>query len=399
VRRVKYKPIPVRELLKLMRNLSCLMVDLAFCSVIYGDEDLAREVLELENIVDELDLLLTMQAALATRSVEDAERMVSVFRVATASNSISDAAAEIARLAISRIRLPREVALGIRGLDEVAVRVVLGAGQGKLAIRELFERAGAVVNVLAVRRGKKVVLEPSEDFVLAEGDAVIVKGSLDAVNAILSSLGLQTFSKGGENKAYGELVDMLAKLRDATTLIVDLAYAALMAKSRELAERVAELEEHVDAMYEELQELIMGMQELTSREKVGALGVVIAGETIADAARAMVEPIMAGLEPHTIIAEVLDEMFERISVIEADESDDGRTLVELDYLKRGLIVLAVRRDGKWFVRPPHSCFVVKKGDVLIIKYAAESEELVESLESEEDREEIIEDIQEEEWKE
>jgi len=60
-------------------------------------------------------------------------------------------------------------------------------------------------------------------------------------------------------------------------------------------------------MYEELQELIIDMQELTSREKVGALGMVIAGETIADSARAMVEPIMAGLEPHPIIAEVLDE--------------------------------------------------------------------------------------------
>ena len=49
--------------------------------------------------------------------------------------------------------------------------------------------------------------------------------------------------------------------------------------------------------------------------------------------------------------------------------------------------------------PPKSDFVVRSGDVLIVKYYSELEPIVEQLERREDRAEIIEEIQEEEWEE
>ncbi|RLF01561.1 MAG: hypothetical protein DRK00_11225 [Thermoprotei archaeon] len=396
---VRYRPIPVKRLLRHMKDLSWLTVDLAFYSVIYGDEDLAREVLELEKSVDEIDLLLTMQAALATRNVDDAERMVSVFKLASATNAISDAAAEIAKVAIYKIRVPRDVALNMLGLEEVLARARIRGVEGEISIGELLEKSSAIVDVVAVRRGREVVLEPHPSFKLTNGDVVVLKGSLDSVNAVISYLGYQPITRAGGGDKYGEVLDMLVELRNVTTLMVDLAYTALLTKSETIAERVAELEEHVDALQEEFQERIMAVSALTSREKVGALRIAIASEEIADAANMIVEPLLKGLEPHPVIADVLDEALERISVIEMDESDEGLTLAELGYLRRGLVVLAVRRDGEWIVRPPYSSFRVKSGDVLIVKYAAESEEVVEALEKEEDREEIIEYIQEEEWEE
>ncbi|RLE99543.1 MAG: hypothetical protein DRJ57_02190 [Thermoprotei archaeon] len=396
--RVKYRPIPVKGLLRRMKDISWLMVDLAFYSVMYGDEELAKEVLELENSVDELDMLLTMQAALATRSVEEAERMVSVFKLASAANAISDAAAEIAKVALHKMRIPREAALSMRGMDEVLARAsVRGRAEG-VTLRDFMEEAGAIADVVAVRRGREVILEPSLDFKLSPGDVLLLKGSLGAVNTLLKYLGQEPLAKGEGGDAYGEAVDMLAKLRDVTTLMVDLAYTALLTKSEALAEKVMELEEHVDELVEDFQRRVVELESLKPEEKAGMIVIAYASEGIADAANYIVEPLVAGLEPHPIIADVLDETLERISVIEMDESDDGLTLAELGYLKRGLRVLAVRRDGKWIVRPPYSTFKVRRGDVLIVKYVAEVEDVVEALEEEEDREEIIEDIQEEEWK-
>ncbi|MGA3111317.1 MAG: PhoU domain-containing protein [Candidatus Bathyarchaeia archaeon] len=50
--RIEYKPIPVRELLLEMKNLSELMIDLAYSSALYNDKDLAEDVLALESRVD-----------------------------------------------------------------------------------------------------------------------------------------------------------------------------------------------------------------------------------------------------------------------------------------------------------------------------------------------------------
>ncbi len=103
---VEYEPIPVKELLKEMKNISSLMVDLAYLSVLHRDVELAEEVFELEKKMDKLEILLTMQASLATRSPRDAEKIVSIHRLATASNKISDAAADIASIVLQRGALP-----------------------------------------------------------------------------------------------------------------------------------------------------------------------------------------------------------------------------------------------------------------------------------------------------
>ncbi len=50
--KIVYKPIPVRELLLEMKNLSELMIDLAYSAALYNDKDLAEDVLALERRVD-----------------------------------------------------------------------------------------------------------------------------------------------------------------------------------------------------------------------------------------------------------------------------------------------------------------------------------------------------------
>ncbi len=397
---IEYQPISVKELLMNMKNYAWLMVNFAYSSIIYNDDTLAAEVLELEKVVDKLDILLNMQAALATRSANDAEKMVSIFRLATATNKISDAAADIAFIVFSKIKIPRDVVLSLFELDEAITRVIIPEKFDGYKIGELLKRDNYILDVIAVRRGKKIFLEPNESFTVKHGDSLLLKGSMESIKDFMKSIGLDyRLPKKSASDKYHEIVNDLIQLKNTSLVMVDIAYTAMLTKSEELAERINEFENYVDVMLEEFSKKIISSEKLTIDEKYGAMRLAIASEEISDAALLMVQPLLAGLEPHPIIVDVMGGTFERISVIEMDEEDDGKTLSELGYSKKGIIVLAVRRDEDWIVMPPYSSFVVKNGDVLIVKYISESERFIEELEKEEDREEIIEDIQEEEWEE
>jgi len=95
LREVAYQPIPVRSLLVEMKDLSELMIDLAYSAVMFNDRDLAEEVMEMEKRVDYLGYLLLMNASLAVRDKNDAEQIVSIMKTASSANKISDAAADI----------------------------------------------------------------------------------------------------------------------------------------------------------------------------------------------------------------------------------------------------------------------------------------------------------------
>ena len=101
--KIAYKPISVRELFLEIKNLSELMIDLAYSAALFNDKELAEDVLELENRVDTLTYFLEMEIMIAARDAKDAEALVGVSTVASAADKISDAAADIAAIVTQNI--------------------------------------------------------------------------------------------------------------------------------------------------------------------------------------------------------------------------------------------------------------------------------------------------------
>ncbi len=400
---VEYQPIPVKELLKEMKNLSTLMVDLAYLSVLYNDIDLATEVYELERRMDYLELLLTMQASLATRSVRDAEKIVSIHRLATASNKVSDAAADIAGIVLSKTGLPPLTVRDLFPRESTVAKVVVPKDlyEKGVKIGELMDKLGVVLNIMAIRRGKEWTIEPSENSKIYGGDVLLLEGTEKAINTLKKHFNLPIYKPPPtiSTREYIRIAEGLFQLKNTSQLMLDLAYTALLTKSEVIAERIEELEDYTDRISKNFELEVMLCNNLSEMEKLNIISIAVSSENIADAALEMVEPLLRGLEPHPIIMDVLWETEERISVIEMDETDEGKTLSELGYEDRGIVVLAVRRGDKWYITPPYTGFKVRSGDILIVKYFSESEDIVEELEKEEDREEMIEEIQEEEWEE
>ncbi len=398
---VRYQPVPVKELLKEMKNVSELMVDLAYYSLLYGDEKLAKEVQSLEKRMDYLSLVLPLQTAYATRGLREAEKLVSVYILARSLEKISNAAGDLANISLLRFKIPVLEPSRVFLTEDTIYRIGIqrDSWAENRTIEEVFQKLDSIFDVLAVRRVDKWFYQPSKGFELNEGDSIIARGLFETLKNFKSLAGEEMdVSVDWKKEVKRDVWERIFHLKDTSDLAVDLAYTSMITRSEHLAKQVKELEEHFDNYYKRLEYEIVHDERLSAEEKMVFLEVVLAAEIITDAAEEMVQPILKGLEPHPIIEEVLDETQERISAVKVEMEESEKTLDDLDYEKKGVKVLAIKREDTWYVEPPHTSLSLKEGDILIVKYLSESQEFVESLESEKDREEIIDEIQEE-WEE
>ena len=181
--RIEYKPIPVRELLLEMKNLSELMIDLAYSAALFNDEELAEDIIELEKRVDTLAYLLEMEIMIAARDAKDAESLTGVSTVAAAADKISDAAADIAAIVTQKIGVHPIVCTIFEQVEERLAKAIVKQGSviaGK-KIGTLDKTARFGVDIIAVRRNKDWIIKPSSKEKLLNGDVLITRGAPQSV--------------------------------------------------------------------------------------------------------------------------------------------------------------------------------------------------------------------------
>ncbi len=186
VEKVEYKPVGVRDLLIEMKDLSELMIDLAYSAALFDSPALAEEVMEMESHIDTLTYLLNMNVMIAARDAEDAESLVGVTKVARATDKISDAAADIATIVLRGIGIHPIIREAFEKVEERLTRVkvkpksiLAGKQLGRL---ELAAKMG--VDIIAVRRNKRWIINPEENATIQEGDVLIVRGAPQGIEEI-----------------------------------------------------------------------------------------------------------------------------------------------------------------------------------------------------------------------
>jgi uncharacterized protein with PhoU and TrkA domain len=192
--KIEYKPIPVRELLLEMKNLSELMIDLAYSAALFNDKELAEDVMALESRVDTLAYLLDMELMVATRDPKDAEALIGVSTVAAATDKISDAAADIAAIVTHNIGVHPIVGQIFEKVEERLMKVTVKENSkivGK-QICELDLAARMGVDIIAIRRHEDWIINPVETERVYRGDILITRGA---------PIGIKEF----KNLAEGEL--------------------------------------------------------------------------------------------------------------------------------------------------------------------------------------------------
>jgi len=176
--KTEYEPIPIREALVEMKDIAELLIDLAYSAVLFNDEDIAEEVLDLEERMDTLGYIVQMNAMLAARSAEDAEQLGGLLKVASATDKISDSAADIATTVLRGIK-PHEIILeAIRSSEEPITKVLVTKNSemcdkslDALNLREIG------LDIIVIKRGKNWIYDPIETTVIKENDYLFARGS------------------------------------------------------------------------------------------------------------------------------------------------------------------------------------------------------------------------------
>jgi uncharacterized protein with PhoU and TrkA domain len=176
--KVRYRPVPVRDLFLEMKNLSELMIDLAYSAALFNDRELAEDILELENRVDTLDYLLEMTIMIAARDAHDAEALAGVSAVASAADKISDAAADIAAIVTQNIGVHPIVSQVFEKVEERLMQAKVSADSSLVGKRvgELDLAARMGVDIIALRRDKDWIINPQKTEHIRSGDVLIVRG-------------------------------------------------------------------------------------------------------------------------------------------------------------------------------------------------------------------------------
>jgi uncharacterized protein with PhoU and TrkA domain len=182
--KLEYRPISVREALTEMKDVSEIMIDLAYSAALFNSVELAEEVMELEKRVDYLDYIIDMNTMLAARDAEDAQHLTAVTTVATATNKISDAAADIAAIVLKDIGIHPIVRKAFQQVEERLARAIVKPESilvnKKLGDLELAAKIG--VDVIAIRRNREWTIDPKEKEKIQEGDVLIARGTPHGIN-------------------------------------------------------------------------------------------------------------------------------------------------------------------------------------------------------------------------
>lgn len=367
----------VKDLLVGAKDAAELMVDLAYAAIFFGDDDLAREVLNLEDQVDDALVDLRMVCMLAARSPEDAEQLAGVLSLAVSIEGIADAAEDIARVVLKDLGVPPELRDDLRHAQETVARVKIREQNELegLSLRELELPAQSGMWVIAIRRDLDWVYGPGGDERLREGDVLFLQGPGEGVDHVRVMAGgtphqLPAPVVGKKLSNLDRAVDLVIELKNASEVAVGLAYSAILLRDRSLALEVSVIEDKSDDLYHGLEGWVLrAAAEAEDPESLrGLMHLAAASERIVDSAQSMTRLIETDDLPHPVIAQALSEADEIVAdaIVHDGSWVAGKTLGELKlHTETGMEVLAIDRDSRWVYRP-RSTRTLKPGDRILV---------------------------------
>lgn len=372
-RRVEYRPVPVRELLTQIKNLSSIALDLAYYSVLYNDRRVAYEVLKLEDYIDDLWALAVMQTSLAVSNPKEAERAVSIYRVINALDKVSDAAGDIAAVVTSGRRVPRVLRHSLLYSKEAVFAVRASrVPEGGIALSEIAKRVPSV-DVVLLRRSDGWHLPPGSSEVVRKGDIIVVRGLIDSIAELAAELGdEEAYSTLRGVSASASEAGELVHLKNLADIALDMAFHAVVYQDGSVAVEVLELEEFADSKADALVRKVVEMRSESPAEALAIVRVITSLEQITDAAAEMAAVVATGLPAHEILESAEEESREVVIKAVVTAAAEGKTLSEIGVEGLGAFVVAVKKGSQWLPMPSGAT-TLKAGDVVILKLYAPSE--------------------------
>ena len=162
-----------------MKNMSELMVDLAYSAVLFNSKDAAEEVLKLENRVNSMNYDIKKQSLVAARSYEDAEKLTALLEIAEAAESMANAAKDLADIVITGFKPHPVFKMVMEESEKMIMRVTVSKSSEltnqTLGDLLLVNRTG--MRVIAIRRDDSWIYGPDKDTIILANDVLLSKGT------------------------------------------------------------------------------------------------------------------------------------------------------------------------------------------------------------------------------
>lgn len=167
----------VKDLLKEMKNISSLMLDLAYSSLFLKNKDVAEEVMILYKELEDIEERLYLHLFAAARS-KPAARLISVVDIVEAAKDVAIAAKHMSEMVLEGAHLDPIIKEAIGESDESIARVAISKRSILVnkKLEELKLRTETGFDILAIRHGKKWTWNPKKSTILKHGDIVIGVG-------------------------------------------------------------------------------------------------------------------------------------------------------------------------------------------------------------------------------
>jgi len=366
----------LRSMLAEAKDLSELMVDLAYASVYFGDPDMASEVDALEEHMNELVQLMRTRCVLAVRRPKEAEGMSSVLQVVSAIERIANDAVDIARIVTDRVGIPRELVADLSDAEEVSHRVLLSEGSHManmpVAAMELPVATG--MRIMAIRRGRQWITDVTGEQILQPDDVLFLRGSPDGIERLreLAAAPVWEPPQPPETTTISDLdraVDVLVEMKNLSEMAVGLAYSSLVLGDRGLAQQVRWLESRLDEMHDRLELWVLraASENHDPSPLRGLLHLANVAEDLGDQARQMTSIIEQGDVVHPILGIALgdsDEIVVQLPVA-AGAAADAASLEDLALnIEPGFTLLAIRRGDQYVYRPAGEVVLVVDDEII-----------------------------------
>jgi uncharacterized protein with PhoU and TrkA domain len=174
---IEYEPTPVKDLLTEMKDISELIIDLAYSAVLFDNEEIAEEVKYLEVRMDKLNYDIRIMAMMAARTKEDAEQLAGILQVAQAAEKISNTAGDIVLMLKHKNRpiLSRILSKADEKIFRIKVSINSEACNQKIGDLKIESETG--MRIIAIRRRDFWIYNPQSDAVLIADDWLITRGT------------------------------------------------------------------------------------------------------------------------------------------------------------------------------------------------------------------------------
>jgi uncharacterized protein with PhoU and TrkA domain len=174
-----------------MKNLSEVAVGLAYSALLYYDAGLAREVVAIEDEMDEMRYRLERWVLLAAPHVEDSSRLRGLLHLAIAAETIADCAMEMVWMVEEGEEIHPVLSVAVSESDEVVFKLSVSPGSladGK-SLGDLQLETETGMYVLAVNRGGRWTYRPRDTYTLRGGDSLLVTGAPEGLEPLAELFG------------------------------------------------------------------------------------------------------------------------------------------------------------------------------------------------------------------